>query len=301
MKLKQLIGRATRTNICLWLLILVIGVLFLCAVNRVQDSRSDSRYKRVTLSVKRSTYQEYPTNFTFLQRKETRDKLIHSLMQVHPKIGLKRMQSMIKTMTPSVWHAKNSITLHTPSGRRLNIDMVHRAIHDTDNIVPSVIHFILPLEDKPQLQFYHAVGIISAYWIDRPKKLMLWYNKIPTGHWWNYLKQNITNWNDDVIMIHRTPPDTIYNYKLGFIAHKADIIRLEALAIFGGVYFDTDMLTLKSLQPLKKFPFTIGREVPYGLSNGAMIATPNSTFPLLMYLSYQVSFNLAAIYEVLYL
>ena len=40
---------------------------------------------------------------------------------------------------------------------------------------------------------------------------------------------------------------TIFGHRLENHAHVADVIRLEALLEFGGVYFDTDVLALSAI------------------------------------------------------
>ena len=69
------------------------------------------------------------------------------------------------------------------------------------------------------------------------------------------LKNNIKNY---CILIYTEPPTEIFNNKLNRYAHKADIIRLEKLLEYGGIYLDIDVLTNKSFDDLlntDKSPF----------------------------------------------
>ena len=228
----------------------------------------------------------YSPNLNFLT--QNRNKIVLALGHLGGSFKANDLEKLVKTTMPSVWTDTSAIKAHTPSGKPLDMETIHRSIYDPNNIVPRASHFVLPFFN-PQLQFHHAVCIMSGYWIAKPKKLFLWYNEVPTGHWWNYLRKNITDWESNVIMVHRVPPNMIYDRPLNLKEHKSDIIRMEALILFGGAYFDLDVITLKSLEALKNYSFTIGRERPDGLCNGVMIACPNSTFMLLHHLSYQVS------------
>ena len=46
----------------------------------------------------------------------------------------------------------------------------------------------------------------------------------------------------------------------------------------GGIYLDTDMLLLKTLDPLRRYELTLGRETSYGLGSGIIIAKPKAPF-----------------------
>ena len=46
------------------------------------------------------------------------------------------------------------------------------------------------------------------------------------------------------------PPTTIFGHTVRKFAHQADVLRLELLQTFGGVYLDMDVLLLRPLAPL---------------------------------------------------
>lgn len=90
--------------------------------------------------------------------------------------------------------------------------------------------------------------------------------------------------------------DSIFGRPISKFAHKADIIRLEALLEYGGIYLDLDVYTIRSFEPLRHFDTVLGLEggVPglevHGLCNGVIISTPNSPFLKRWYESYR-TFN----------
>ena len=62
--------------------------------------------------------------------------------------------------------------------------------------------------------------------------------------------------------------DDVFGWKLTSHAHIADVIRLEALLEFGGVYFDTDVLPLQNVDDwLDDGRAVLAVERPAGLIN----------------------------------
>lgn len=70
-------------------------------------------------------------------------------------------------------------------------------------------------------------------------------------------------------------------------AHKADILRLEALRDYGGTYLDIDTFVLRPFTRLYDYDAVLGMEAaggevddmkPNGLCNAIIIARQNATF-----------------------
>lgn len=61
-------------------------------------------------------------------------------------------------------------------------------------------------------------------------------------------------------------------------AFVADYIRLYVLEHHGGIYFDTDMLLLRSLSPLLVTSCILGKEAPHTISAGMMGAAPHHPY-----------------------
>lgn len=87
--------------------------------------------------------------------------------------------------------------------------------------------------------------------------------------------------------------DKIFGRKIEKFAHKADIIRLEVLLKYGGIYQDLDVYTIRSFAPLLHFDTVLGleggvRPMPrQGLCNGIIISAPHSYFLQRWYDSYR--------------
>ncbi|CAF3552288.1 unnamed protein product [Rotaria socialis] len=59
---------------------------------------------------------------------------------------------------------------------------------------------------------------------------------------------------------------------------RADVIRLVALYVHGGIYLDLDIVCLTSLDRLLKYEFILPKTKPVGLSNDVIISKPKHPF-----------------------
>ena len=71
----------------------------------------------------------------------------------------------------------------------------------------------------------------------------------------------------------------------------SDIVRLNVMQAFGGVYMDFDVLLVRSLRPLMCYNTTLGQETNGGLANNLIIAIPNSTFVDLWLKAYDIDYR----------
>lgn len=79
-----------------------------------------------------------------------------------------------------------------------------------------------------------------------------------------------------LISVRRHPPSRIYGKPISAIQHKSDVVRLEALLMFGGFYADIDSLSLRSHAPLLNYSVTMGLEDFDSLANMAIFAEPHA-------------------------
>lgn len=83
----------------------------------------------------------------------------------------------------------------------------------------------------------------------------------------------IQEWNEENYDVYANPfSKRMYNEKRW--AFVADYARLEVLQKEGGFYLDTDMLLLKSLSSLTKYPCVLGEEEKGIISAGMLGAVP---------------------------
>lgn len=108
-------------------------------------------------------------------------------------------------------------------------------------------------------------------------------------------------------MIKERDVTEIYGRPVKHFAHKADIIRLEALRDYGGIYLDLDVFVVRNFDSLLNLDVVLGQEArprptfsrrpgsesvdePVGLCNAVILAKPFSPF-ITRWLSSYRNFN----------
>jgi hypothetical protein len=169
-------------------------------------------------------------------------------------------------------------------------------------MIPNIFHFVFGMAadfgGKP-FGLSHYLAIKSAVEINNPEAVYFHYEFEPTGQWWEKAKPLLT-------LIQLKAPKHILGNPLCHVAHKADVVRLQALKEYGGIYLDLDTICVRPLTPLLQHSFIIGQELkaPYmpknwrqrikyrirkifspaqkeavaGLCNAALLAEKNSAF-----------------------
>ncbi|XP_046329135.1 uncharacterized protein LOC124112966 [Haliotis rufescens] len=143
-------------------------------------------------------------------------------------------------------------------------------------VVPNIVHFVWFGEDL-KFRFHHLLSIKSAYSILKPDRILFHCNHKPVGKWWKVIKQTIPI----LRIVDRKAPTEIYGNMVIRSEHKSDIARIQILQKYGGIYMDTDVIALKSFNPLRHYGITMGIEyhgTPGRLNNGIIVSAPNATF-----------------------
>ena len=152
--------------------------------------------------------------------------------------------------------------------------------------VPRIVHYAWYSTTKLQFRFHHYISVLSAYKHIRPKKFMFWYEIAPQGPWWKKINEVVPV----IELVYRKAPSEIFGKKIQVAEHQSDIVRLEAVMKYGGIYTDLDVIVLKSFDPLRKYNTTMGYETPGGLCNGIIVSAPNASFLNIWHDTYK-SFN----------
>ncbi|XP_077999718.1 uncharacterized protein LOC144452492 [Glandiceps talaboti] len=149
-------------------------------------------------------------------------------------------------------------------------------------VVPNIAHFIW--FTCHEFNFINLLSVISVYKIMKPDTIRFHTNCEPTGKWWEEAKIIPT-----LHITVRDPPKAVFGKTLNpdFPEHWSDVARMEILLNSGGVYFDTDIFVVASLEPLRKYDYVVGRPTGYVLNNGIILSSPNSTFLNMFYQSYR--------------
>ncbi|XP_070554337.1 uncharacterized protein [Ptychodera flava] len=149
------------------------------------------------------------------------------------------------------------------------------------NVVPNIIHYVwfTPHEFK----FHHFLGAKSTVHIQKADRILFHTDAEPGGFWWEEFKRIA---GPLLEIVHCDQPNDVFGRSVGNIPHKSDISRMQILLKYGGIYLDSDTIITKNLEPLLKYPYSMGMEI-VGLNNGIILSAPNSTFLNVYYNSYK--------------
>ena len=139
---------------------------------------------------------------------------------------------------------------------------------DVRNIIHCIYGFLV--QEKP-FEYYKYIAIMSAKNVNKPDKIYFHYKYEPYGEYWDKVKHLLE-------MKKVEPPQQYMNIFIKHYAHQADILRLQILYQYGGVYLDIDTICLKPFHDLFKFNITLGYQSTHGLCNAVIISKPKNIF-----------------------
>jgi hypothetical protein len=142
-------------------------------------------------------------------------------------------------------------------------------------MIPNIFHFIY-LGFTP-FSYIHYLSILTCKYINNPDTINLYthYTIKNNTEWW-YKIQKIVN------IVYVEIPNDIFGNKIEKYQHMSDIIRLEKLIEYGGIYLDLDVICVRPLYILFKNKCVLGIQCPNteyeGLCNAVILAEKNSVF-----------------------
>jgi glycosyltransferase involved in cell wall biosynthesis len=148
----------------------------------------------------------------------------------------------------------------------------HQPVQDS---IPNVIHFVYGLKaEEPVFTFLQYAAVASAYRVHQPAAILFHYFFEPCGFFWELARPLVT-------LRHILPPSSIFGNPVIHYAHKADIVRLDVLLAFGGIYLDIDVVSLRPFSHLLLHDTVMGKEGEngrIGLCNAVIMSRKNSSF-----------------------
>ncbi|WVO16357.1 hypothetical protein L204_104032 [Cryptococcus depauperatus] len=171
--------------------------------------------------------------------------------------------------------------------------------------IPNIVHYVFGLaDDQPDFPYFAYLAMRSSLISLKPDFIYFHCINEPKGYWWDRIR-NWEGWKDeqghrrglveikrarDVQWIGKSKSPVVH------FAHKADIIRLEELLKYGGIYLDIDTMVLRSFSEvsLLQYNTVLGLEAhgltflrkpgwddgmqPKGLCNAVIIARKGAEF-----------------------
>lgn len=124
-------------------------------------------------------------------------------------------------------------------------------------MIPNILHFVFGMAPdfggKP-FSLAHYLSVKSAVELNKPSVAYFHYQYEPEGECWQKAKPLLTL--NKIIA-----PDFFMGRPLYHVAHKADVVRLQALKETGGIYLDLDTISVKPFTNLLDHSFAIGQEL----------------------------------------
>ena len=142
--------------------------------------------------------------------------------------------------------------------------------------IPKIIHLIYFKGIEFEKFHYEC---IKSMLINMPNYKIIIYNDIEpeNNKFWDDIKKNPM-----VSIEYISPPDHFDGFPLKFIQYKADVIRLELLYKYGGIYLDLDMLIIKNFENIintgKDLYISEEGDKGGGLINAFLACKPNNGF-----------------------
>jgi len=138
--------------------------------------------------------------------------------------------------------------------------------------IPKIMHFI-KVDYKP-LDLAEYLAIKSAWIRIRPDLIYLHYiDKPPSGEWANKLS-SIVKFNKVAMPFIRNDTAPL------MVQHISDFIRVEVLIKYGGIYYDTDLISLREIDELLQGQHTVvlARTHKKFIMNTVMMCQKNAKF-----------------------
>ncbi|WOO76631.1 uncharacterized protein LOC62_01G000258 [Vanrija pseudolonga] len=148
--------------------------------------------------------------------------------------------------------------------------------------VPSIVHYVYGLDESLELPYFAYLAIRSALEVLRPERVLFHCVYEPRGVWWERVRGQL-----EVVAARNVTVVGVNDAPVVHYAHKADILRLEAIRDYGGTYLDIDTFVLRPFTRLYDYDTVLGMEAaaneaddmaPKGLCNAVIIARPDAPF-----------------------
>lgn len=144
--------------------------------------------------------------------------------------------------------------------------------------IPKILHYCFGMAPdfggKPW-SLVHYVGVASAIKHIEPEAVYFYYEFELSGPWWDLTRKMVTP-------VKIEAPREIFGRPVRHPAHRADVVRLQKLNDYGGIYLDADVLVHRSFDDLLNNSVVLGREgfddSDPKMANAVILAEPQAPF-----------------------
>ena len=143
--------------------------------------------------------------------------------------------------------------------------------------IPRTLHYCFGMASdfggKPW-GLSHYVCVASAVARINPTQVNFYCEYEPSGPWWDITKPLVN-------LVRIKAPRSVFGNPIDHPAHRADVVRLQALLRDGGIYLDTDVFVHRAFDPLLKHDVVLGAEgksAQFGTANAVLLSRANARF-----------------------
>ena len=142
-----------------------------------------------------------------------------------------------------------------------------------NDLVPNYVHYVL--FSKHEIEFSHFICMLSVLKNQRPDRIYIHCdcNQIEGQNYQRLaIIANITN--TPIIVRPVVMPTQVFGQPLSTeygLWHASDIMRLQVLREFGGIYLDRDVYVIHPLNEFFKYDMTLDFDKPNILGNQVLI------------------------------
>lgn len=141
-------------------------------------------------------------------------------------------------------------------------------------MIPKHIHFIFFGFTK--FLMIHYLAVKSAIHVHKPDNVYFHYTVEPKDNpLWEDIKKQVT-------LVHTIPPEKYNGVELKYYQYKADVVRLEALYKYGGIYMDIDVLSVNPFNELYNNSCVMGIESGSNLDSSDITQAKSITNAVIM-------------------
>lgn len=188
------------------------------------------------------------------------------------KITTDSYTSVLQSSSVPLWE-------QTLNFEKLNFNN-YTGTHSGCYLVPNYIHYV-SFGGKP-INYIQLVCILAAFKNQKPEKMFFHYDdkQTFTGKYWEVLEK--MPGFKDIIVYNRTElPREVFGQPLSDDWrkwHGSDVVRVQVLMKYGGVYLDADSYLVQSIDNYRRFEMVVNWDEEQFLGNQVLIAHKDARF-----------------------
>ena len=167
-----------------------------------------------------------------------------------------------------------------------NLDFLKQYLDSQKNSgfkIPNLVHFVWFSCQPFEISTY--LSMLSALKHQNPDFILIHGNCQPEGDYWDLFKSAA---GEKLKLVKKSPATEIFGQKVTGVEHQSDIARFQILLQVGGIYLDTDIIVMSSLDELRRdHDIVLGEASHTSVASSGIIASKESWFLKRWFQEYQ--------------